>query len=196
MRKSNSSLSLPAKPFNSDLAHRRSRYAGKDQVSQIQMNTLKRVIEQSIKLESNASELYTLFYQTFEEDKAFWWDLRKEEENHAVFLESAKNIFEDSNGFPRELICDSLQSLINANKDLRMMIDNFRSNPPSRETAFNAALKVEMSVGEIHFQNAMHQPNESEILKAIQQLNNDDEDHARRIRTYMNANGVKLIETS
>ena len=53
-----------------------------------------------------------------------------------------------------------------------------------------------MSVGEIHFQNAMHQPNESEILKAIQQLNNDDEDHARRIRTYMNANGVKLIETS
>ena len=37
------------------------------------------LIEESIKIESNVSELYGLFYQIFEEDKDFWWQLKIEE---------------------------------------------------------------------------------------------------------------------
>ena len=84
--------------------------------------------------------MYGLFCQVFEEDKDVWGQLKIEEKNHFTLLVSAKKALLDYNKFPQELVSDSLESLIEANNNLRKMIDDFSSNPPSREIAFNTAL--------------------------------------------------------
>ena len=61
---------------------------------------------------------------------------------------------------------------------------------PSREIAFSLALKTEMSAGEIHFQSAMKKDTDSKALKLFQKLNQDDKDHAKRIRAYMKEKGL------
>jgi hypothetical protein len=52
-----------------------------------------------------------------------------------------------------------------------------------------------MSAGEIHFQSAMTKSTDSEILQLFQTLNQDDKDHAKRIRAYMKEKGIKESET-
>jgi len=158
-------------------------------------NSLERTIEESIKIESNVSDLYGLFYRIFEEDKDFWWQLKIEEKNHSFLLEGAKKALLEYNKFPQELISDSLESLIEANNNLRKMIDDFPSNPPSREIAFNTALEVEISAGEIHYQEAMKQHEGSDILKILQKINGDDKEHEQRIREYMKREGIKIFES-
>jgi len=135
-----------------------------------------------------------LFYRIFEEDKDFWWQLKIEEKNHSFLLESAKKAFFDSNKFPQGIVSASLEPLIDANNNLRKMIDDFSSNPPSREIAFNTALKLEISAGEIHYQEAIRQPDESEILKILRKLNGEDKDHERRIREYMEVKKIKILK--
>jgi len=156
-------------------------------------NLIERIVEESISLELNVSELYGLFYRMFEEDKDFWWELKMEEINHATLLKAAKDVFSDSHKFPQELISDSWQTLLDANNDLLKMIDDFSKNPPSRETAFNTALKIEVCAGELHFQEAMEQTEGSEILKILQKLNKEDKDHEKRIRAYMQAKKIKIF---
>jgi ferritin len=57
------------------------------------------------------------------------------------------------------------------------------------------ALKMEMSAGELHFQHTMSRPADSKVLKLFQTLNQDDKDHAKRIRDYMKENQI-TIQTS
>ena len=76
------------------------------------------------------------------------------------------------------------------------MIEGFRNKPPSREEAFNTALRVEKSAGEIHFQRAMAKEADSDIMELFQQLNKDDMDHADRIRAYMQQQGIQIEKTS
>ena len=109
-------------------------------------------------------------------------------------MESAKKALLDYEKFPKELVSDSLESLIQVNNNLQKMIDHFSSNPPSREIAFNTALKIETSAGEIHYQEAMNQPKGSEILKILQKLNGEDKEHEQRIREYMKNKGIKIFE--
>jgi len=156
---------------------------------------LEKIIEESIALELNVSELYGLFCQFFEEDKDFWWTLKMEEINHSSLLKAARDAFFDADRFPQELICDSLPPLVDVNRHLKQMIAEFSSHPPSRETAFNIALMVERFAGELHFQKAMEQTEGSEILKTLQKLNKEDKNHERRIRSYMQDNKIKIKST-
>ena len=156
-------------------------------------NLLERIIDESIKLESNVSELYGLFYRIFEEDKDFWWELQMEEINHSTLLKAAKGVFFGSHKFPKEVVSEALQPLLDANNDLRRMIDDFPKNPPSRETACNVAIKVENLEGEICFQKAMELPEGSETLNIIQKVNKEDKDHEKRIRAYMQAKKIKIL---
>jgi hypothetical protein len=73
------------------------------------------------------------------------------------------------------------------------MIADFSANPPSRETAFNTAIKIENLEGEIHYQRAMEQIEASQILKIFQKVNGEDKDHEKRIRAYMQAHGIKIL---
>jgi hypothetical protein len=49
-----------------------------------------------------------------------------------------------------------------------------------------------MSAGEIHFQNTMTKSADSKVLEMFQKLNQDDKDHAKRIRAYMKENQIAI----
>ena len=89
-----------------------------------------------------------------------------------------------------------IDSIITTNEHATFVkkLNDFLSNPPSREMAFNAALKVEMSAGEIHFQEAMKLPEGSEMIKILQKINGDDKEHEQRIRAYMKDKGIKILK--
>ena len=53
---------------------------------------LEKIIDESILLELNISELYKVFNQAFPEDAYFWWQLSEEEENHAALIRDTVKI--------------------------------------------------------------------------------------------------------
>ena len=83
-----------------------------------------------------------------------------------------------------------MDDLKKTNRELLSLLEKYSDHPPSREIAFNLALKTEMSAGEIHFQSAMTKDTDSKILELFQKLNQDDKDHAKRIRAYMKEKGI------
>jgi hypothetical protein len=153
---------------------------------------LELIIEESLQLELNVSELYMVFHAAFPEDGAFWWGLLLEEENHASLVRSIKESFLPESDFLNEMFFLSYEELKKANTKLRSLIREFRDNAPSREDAFNIALKIEQSAGEVHFQEFIDKKEKSKIGKIFEQLNQGDKDHAKRIRSYMEAHGIKV----
>jgi len=150
------------------------------------------LLDESINLERNVSELYSLFHNLFTDDAGFWWKLVLEEQHHAALIRCGKENFEPLNKFPHNLLHHNLQDLKDTNGKLRSLITEFQSNPPSREEAFNAALKIENSAGELHFQKFMSQESSLTIEKIFKELNRDDKDHAMRIRSYMEKHGIPV----
>ena len=152
------------------------------------------MIEEAIKLELNVAEIYFSFHHRFHEDASFWWQLAVEEKNHALLLRNVEQNFLNAGMFPSELVGNSLEALINANSELKTILRQVKGgNPPSRASALNLALKLEELAGEIHFQHAMQQVDPpSEAIKLFQSLNEDDKDHADRIRNYMRQNGIEI----
>ncbi len=151
---------------------------------------LSQLIDESIKLELNIADIYMFFYNTFPEDSEFWWKMSLEEKNHASLIKSGRDTFLDQ--FPHKLLAPSLQKLCNTNNKLIPLLKEYREKPPSRETAFNIALDLEQSTGELHFQIAMEKQVTSGIMKIFQELNNDYKDHANRIQTYMSDKGIEI----
>jgi hypothetical protein len=71
-------------------------------------------------------------------------------------------------------------------------LKQFKNIPPSRELAFNTALEIEASAGELHFQHFMDKETNSKIDELFQFLNRGDKDHAKRIRSYMKNNNISV----
>ena len=155
-------------------------------------NKLLQLIDESIKLELNVADIYMIFYNTFPEDSEFWWNLILEEKNHADLIRSGKSTFLLPRQFPSELLVSSVQMLYKTNNGLVSLLKKYNKKPPSRESAFNIALDIEKSAGEIHFQLAMEKSPTSSIMKIIQELNKDYKDHINRIRTYMSDKGIEI----
>ena len=153
---------------------------------------LRQLIDEAIKLELNVAEIYLSFHHRFPEDAGFWWKIAIEEKNHAALLRNGKQFFLDAGMFPDDIVGDSLEALIKANNDLGSIIRQEKEAPPSRGVALNLALKLEELAGEIHFQHAMQQAKHpSEAIKLFQSLNEDDKNHAARIRDHMRQNGIE-----
>ena len=100
--------------------------------------------------------------------------------------------FEPIGEFPHEILSDSLQDLKETNKKLRSLLKQFKDIPPSRELAFNTALEIEASAGELHFQHFMDKETNSTIDKLFQFLNRQNKDHVKRIRSYMKENDISI----
>ena len=153
---------------------------------------LRQLIDEAIQLELNVADIYLSFHHRFPEDAGFWWKIAIEEKNHAALLRNGKQFFLDAGMFPEELVGDSLKSLISANNDMKSILMQEKEAPPSRAAALNLALKLEELAGEIHFQHAMQQTKHpSEAILLFQSLNEEDKDHADRIRNYMRMNGIE-----
>ena len=152
---------------------------------------LVQLIDESIKLELNASKIYMFFCNTFPEDSGFWRKLVLEEENHADLIKSGKGTFLLPGQFPSKLLVSSVQTLCKTNNKLISLLKKYNEKPPSRESAFNIALNIEKSAGELHFQLAMEKSPTSSIMEVLQILNKDCKDHANRILAYMNDKGIE-----
>ncbi len=152
---------------------------------------LSQLIDESIKLELNVSEIYMFFCNTFPEDSEFWQKLVLEEKNHADLIKSGKDRFLLPGQFPCELLVSSVQTLCKTNNKLISLLKKYNEKPPSRESAFNIALNIEQSAGELHFQLAIEKPPNSRIMEVLQVLNNGCKDHANRILAYINDKGIE-----
>ena len=152
--------------------------------------------EEAIRVEQHISNLYLIFFEAFPEDAEFWWQLVIEEKNHAALIRSGLEYFLPAGRFPAEMLPPMVAGLRKTNQRLAGIIEGFHKKPPSREEAFNTALRVEQSAGEIHFQRAMTKEADSDIMELFQQLNKDDMDHADRIQSYMQQKGIQIEKTS
>jgi hypothetical protein len=150
---------------------------------------LLKLANEALQLEYNVSELYLIFRDAYPEDAGFWWQLVIEENNHAALIKSGRDYFIPEGVFPYEIF-PSMDELQKANKVLLSLLDKYNNYPPTREEAFNLALKTELSACEIHFQRTMTKSTNSKALSLFQKLNQDDKDHAKRIRAYMKQEGI------
>ena len=148
-------------------------------------------LDESIKLELNLAKLYTIFHDSLEEDEDFWWQLAMEERGHASLLQQEKKQPQPEEFFPDNLLAKDLQSLIDTNEKISGLVSEYSAKPPSRAAAFLAALDIELAAGESHFQHFLDSPTSSFSANIFKQLNQEDRDHAERIREYMKENDIR-----
>ncbi len=146
-------------------------------------------LDQSIALELNIARLYSLFHDLFEEDEDFWWQLAIEERNHSALLQNEKKNVSTAKP-PENLLAKDLESLKAANAGLTELLERYAATPPTREEAFRTAYTLENSIGEVHFQEFMDRKSCSLPDELFRQLNQEDKDHAERIRQYMKECGI------
>ncbi len=156
---------------------------------------LEQFIDEAIQLELNAAEIYSIFSEAIPEDANFWATLAWEEKNHAAVLKTGKDVLMPIDQFPGEILPNVIQTLVDTNLWLNSLKEKFAETKPDRETAFAIAIKIESSAGEQHFQRVMDSPSDSNIIKILQDLCEDDIHHLSRIREYMKG-GSELEEIS
>ena len=155
---------------------------------------LLRLTDESISLELLVSELYMLFHTIFPEDAKFWWRLVEEERNHAALIRSAREYFDPVERFPLKLISQNLPVLEEANRKVKELLERYSKNYPERAEAFNCALRLERTAGEVHFQNFLDDHDLTSTEKIFQKLNGDDGEHTDRILAYMKLKGLPLSD--
>ena len=156
---------------------------------------LSRILDETIQLELNVADLYLSFGHAFSEDKDFWSQLAVEERNHAALLRSGKLESLDKGHFPANVLTTNLDALIKVSKEIKALVKEHQQKPPSRASAFEIAIKVEESTGEIDFSCFMEQEANSLALQLFSRVNSEDRDHARRLRNYMRDKGIGIPGT-
>lgn len=149
---------------------------------------INKIIDESIDLEFNISNLYSIFYDLYIEDSDFWWELQMEEKNHASLLRSIKEFFIPYGKIPSGLLVKELNTLKESNNEILRIIDRVKSVTPTREECFDIALQLEDSASETHYQMFMENNSGDKFSEVIQTLNREDKDHAERITKYIEDN--------
>jgi hypothetical protein len=154
---------------------------------------LSRILDQSVQLELNVAALYHGFSEAFAEDREFWSQLAKEEENHAALLRGGKLESSNEGRFPADILTTNLDALIKANREIEELVKEHKQKPPSsRASAAEIALKAEESTGEIDFSCFMRQEKNSPLLERLGRVNREDRGHMLRIRNYMREKGIGI----
>jgi len=153
-------------------------------------NMISEHLDESIKLELNLAKLYTVLNDLFPDDEDFWWQLAMEERGHAALLQQEKKQPQPLEFFPENLLAGDLEALRQTNSRIMGLIEQYTKTTPSRKEAFATALELELAAGESHFQNFLDTPSPSPSVEIFKQLNQEDRDHAERIKAYMRENGI------
>ena len=154
---------------------------------------LSRILDQSVQLELNVAALYLGFSEAFPEDREFWSQLAKEEENHAALLRGGTLEASKEGRFSADLLTTNLDALIKANKEIEELVKEHKQKPPSsRASALEIAIKAEESTGELDFSCFMRQEKNSPLLELLGIVNRQDRGHAFRIRKYMEEKGIGI----
>ncbi len=149
---------------------------------------IKLFLKESIELELNIGDLYSLFSVKFPADYDFWWKIAIEEMNHAALIESINDIFMPESIDSTDSIEKQTNDLRELNNLLKARIEQYKLIPPTRLEAFKFGLELENSAGESHFEAFMTEEPTSQMEKIFQKLNGDDLNHAIRMEKYMKAN--------
>ena len=145
-------------------------------------------LDKASQLEILVADLYTLFEKSFPEDSKFWHQLAQEEKNHAeLFININPNW---SNKFVSSFAPGLLQEIQGFKEWLSPLIIKFSDKKTDRKTAFNTAIKIEKSAGEIDYQNFMNKETDSWILKGLQHINEYERDHLNRLEQYIEENKI------
>lgn len=156
---------------------------------------LSRILDETIQLELNVADLYLSFGRAFSEDTEFWTELAVEEKNHAALLRSGKLQSSDKGLFSAKALTTNLEALVKVNKGIKALLEHQKKKPPSRASAFEIAIKLEESTGEIDFSCFMKQAADSLAGKFFSRVNSEDRDHALRLRNYMREKGIAIPGT-
>ena len=108
-----------------------------------------------------------------------------EEQGHASLLQQEKKQPQPMEFFPDNLLSTDLQSLIDTNTKIAGLISYYSTETPTITDALQIALDLELAAGESHFQQFLDSPTNSLSADIFKQLNQEDCDHAERIRNYM-----------
>lgn len=141
------------------------------------------ILKELIDLELNISELYTIFYSEIKEDSSFWWELLNEEKTHASLLISSRS-FMDIIG-ENFFVNIKPEIVVKENKKICDLINKYKKSPPTRVEALEAAIMLEEAAGEAHYQNLMTKDSGNRIEKVLKELNNNDINHAKRIKNHL-----------
>ena len=79
---------------------------------------------------------------------------------------------------------------------IRDLLKKYKDAPPYGKEACQVALKLENTAAELHFQEVMElEPGRNnttqKVLAKMQSLNQDDKDHAERIKRFMKEKGLE-----
>jgi len=149
------------------------------------------LINEAVLVEMNVAELYLLFHEQYGVDRALWWQLAMEEQNHAALLKTVRQMQTQNMNIPPEMFPANKADLQRTNREVRDAIESFRINP-DRERALRTAYRIETSAGELHFDRFMKAVPGSMIHNVFRKLNGADLDHSRRIRDYMDRMQIPL----
>jgi hypothetical protein len=95
-----------------------------------------------------------------------------------------------STQFVSNLPHNLLQENIKTKEWATALFSKFSQEKPDRKAAFNAAIEIEKSAEEVHYQNIMTKKADSWFIKVFQELNEYDRDHLKRVVKYVKENKI------
>ena len=144
----------------------------------------KNLIEESVKLELNISQLYDVYVSAFPEHADFWQQLSIEELAHARLIRSVKDEFIKAGGFPSGLITDCIDILVMSNTKIKVLIEQAKLHPPNEIEACDLSYKLERDVGESHYIQYMEKTPVPAVESIFEQIVKGDREHERRIKEH------------
>ncbi|MBN1675875.1 MAG: hypothetical protein JXR37_32830 [Kiritimatiellae bacterium] len=151
---------------------------------------LKVLCDESVAFEKNMAALYKLYAALYRDDAGFWQELQIEEEQHVSIVTNLYETYAPLGLFPTNLLDTDLGRLRAANRQVEFALARFNGRPPSKHEAYAFAVRMEESSGEMYYREAMIKDSNDEILDLVQQVNNNDKNHAVRIRDFMAEKGI------
>lgn len=140
-------------------------------------------------IEGMTAEIYHAFSKLFPEVREFWYDLALSEENHTNILLAAAGL--NRAGILKEYIVPS--SLPYVRETLGLVSDSKKkveTGTLSMKGAFEMALKIENSTGEIYFQEVITQQTDSKVIMELRKMMTDEELHNVKIKRFMKSRGL------
>jgi len=142
----------------------------------------KALFNESILLERNSVEFYWLLMNHFQNDAAFWANLKSDEENHAKILRDGRDYFLKKGFFPIEGLEPDLLKIQKTNSIIEEFMRIYKQNPPALGDAFKIALMLEGVSVEHYFRLSLDlSPTTTTALALLRSLTDNEMNHVKRI---------------
>ena len=159
-------------------------------MSPIEETLVEDFLDEASALETIMADLYSSFEKSFAEDAVFWKQLADEELNHAALIQNVKSDPEVSKWFVHDTPDDLVKETIKTMEWATSLVIKYSEEKPDRLTAFNTAIEVEKTAWELHYQSLMTKKSDKWFVDIVQELNEYDRDHLRRINLYIKEKNI------